>query len=99
MIGTPKANTRRPSLSLTMSPQAANNIPNGVTGTDKEDAPRFRRPASRRQGMRSNSFTSSSKHAADIRKVDVGAERGKKGGMFQFRRRTMLDEHVSSKVL
>lgn len=53
----------------------------------------------------SNSFTSSNAHVIDNRNVvnpaaaAAGAGRGvKKGGLFQFRRRTMLDDQVSNQT-
>ena len=84
---------RRPSLSLIASLQAEKN-PNAVGGNE-DDGSRRRRPASRRQQPLSNSFTSSKQNVIDNRSGDSAAGHGKKGGLFQFRRRTMLDEHVS----
>jgi hypothetical protein len=102
MDGADRARTRRPSggvasRSLRDTPQDALNILKAAPNDDER--PRFRRAAERKRGSMSNSFTSSRDNVIDNRNggVDLaaaGAGRGaKKGGLFQFRRRTM---HVSS---
>lgn len=104
MDGADRARTRQPSggvasRSLIATPQDALNILTAASNDDER--PRFR-AAERKRGSMSNSFTSSRDNVIDNRNGDVdlaaaGAGRGaKKGGLFQFRRRTMLDEHVSS---
>ena len=93
---------RRPSLSLSTSPETAKNVLNAVMNGNEAvgELPRARRQAVMRQGSLSNSFTSSRQNAVDNRTL-VGPAgsvqpQAKKGGFLNLRRRTMLDEHVRS---
>jgi hypothetical protein len=101
MDATDRLNGRQPkSFSFTSSPEAANKILKAVTNGGAEEAPaeerpRFRRPAT--QGSLSNAFTTIKSTGDNRNEVFPAAvqPRERKGGLFQFRRRSMHDVHVS----